>query len=113
MALGADGPTLAECGGNGLAHTRGDPGSIETGCVRNSGAVYVYQWTCADALDCAWQASGYVKAINPGVGDYFGNMIALSGCENDGGAGSAIGNSCNENKTVSDCKINSGTVYTY
>jgi hypothetical protein len=58
--------------------------------VRNAGAVYVFSRTGA-----TWTQQAYVKASNPGVDDFFGQSVAISGdtivVGADGEASSATG----------------------
>ncbi len=42
--------------------------------VQNSGAVYVF----ACNTDGVWSQQAYIKASNPGIGDYFGNSVGLN-----------------------------------
>jgi hypothetical protein len=74
VALSADGSTLAvgapfESGG-----AAGVNGNADDDSVYAAGAVYVYT-----REDGGWRQEAYLKASNPGQGDYFGFVVALSG----------------------------------
>ncbi|HWO17361.1 MAG TPA: integrin, partial [Kofleriaceae bacterium] len=73
VALSLDGATLA-VGANGEASAAsGVGGNQDDNSAQYAGAVYVFERS-----GTTWSQQAYVKASNTGVGDYFGQSVALS-----------------------------------
>ena len=74
VALSADGSTLA-VGANGEASAAtGIDGNQADNSAVQAGAAYVFTRS-----GTTWSQQAYVKASNPGTGDFFGFSVALSG----------------------------------
>lgn len=73
LALSTDGATLAVGASLDDDDSTGSNGNPATHAI-NSGAVYVFQRTGS-----TWSQQAYLKASNPGAGDQFGYLVALSG----------------------------------
>lgn len=81
-ALSADGNTLAiGAPGEGSSAT-GVGGNQADNSMPNSGAVYIFRRVAG-----VWSQEAYIKASNPGPGDYFGAVVSLS----DDGNSLAVG----------------------
>jgi len=73
VALSADGATLAVGARKEASAATGIGGNQDDNTAGDAGAVYVYTRS-----GTTWSQEAYVKASNPGAGDYFGNSVALS-----------------------------------
>lgn len=74
VALSADGQTLAVgATGESSALSGGDIAAQINNGAPNAGAVYVFTREGG-----TWAQQAYIKAFNPGAGDYFGQSVALS-----------------------------------
>jgi hypothetical protein len=72
-AISADGNTIAIGAPHESSGAKGINGNQNDHSVYSSGAVYVFRRT-----GTTWAQQAYVKASNPGQGDNFGSMVALS-----------------------------------
>jgi hypothetical protein len=73
VALSSDGYTLAVGARNESSNASGIGGDQTNDSISGSGAVYVFSRS-----GTAWSQQAYVKASNPGAGDFFGDAVALS-----------------------------------
>ncbi len=80
VALSDDGNTLAlgsideDCLCGGIVHAPSDAGSTDQKSDQSAGAVAVFARSGG-----TWAQQAYIKASNPGEGDWFGVRLALSG----------------------------------
>lgn len=109
IAISGDGMTLA------VAANLEDSGTVGTSSTPNeaaadAGAVYVYT-----NVSGAWVQQAYVKASNPGAGDFFGASIALSADGNTLAVGSHSEDSSTvgTNPSFNDLAANTGAVYVF
>lgn len=111
VAISADGDTLAigAIGEDGDA--AGIDGDQSDSAILDAGAVYVFV-----REDGVWAQQAYVKASNPGSGDYFGQSIRLSADGNTMAVGAATEDSgatgVNGDQT-GDATMDSGAVYVF
>ena len=75
VALSGDGNTMAVGAPNESSSAKGINGNQNDTSVYSAGAVYVFT---RRGSGTAWSQQAYVKASNPGVGDEFGHVVALS-----------------------------------
>lgn len=73
LCLSADGNTLAVGAAGDSGNAKGVNGPRDPDPLGDSGAAYVFVRNGAE-----WTQQAYVKASNPGQGDYFGFSVALS-----------------------------------
>jgi hypothetical protein len=73
VAMSADGSTLAVSAAGESSEASGIGGEQGSNGLPSSGAVYVFR-----RMAGAWAQEAYVKASNPGFGDFFGSSLALS-----------------------------------
>ncbi len=74
VALSSDGATLAVGAGSEDSAATGVGGDQASNAADGAGAVYVFTRN-----GTTWNQQAYVKASNPGAGDFFGYSVALSG----------------------------------
>ena len=109
VALSADGDTLAVGAINEDTSGAG-VGSPSDEALADSGAAYVFVRAGA-----VWTFQSFFKASNPGVNDFFGRSVALSGdgntlavgAQREGSSGTGVGSVPNEGASES------GAVYVY
>ena len=75
VAMSANGLTLAVGAPDEGSASKGVNGNQNDTSMSGSGAVYVF--TRPNAAG-AWTQQAYIKASNPGMGDAFGHIVALS-----------------------------------
>jgi len=74
LSLSNDGSLLAVGARNEDSNSAGINGDESNNSSQNSGAVYVFT-----RVGGVWSQEAYIKALNPGVDDFFGRSISLSG----------------------------------
>jgi len=109
IAISGDGKTLAVAANLEDSGTSGTT-STANEAASDAGAVYVY--TNASG---SWAQQAYIKASNPGAGDFFGASIALSADGNTlaVGANSEDSNTVGTNASFNDLAASAGAVYVF
>jgi hypothetical protein len=109
LSVALSGDTLAVAANNEDSAAQGIGGNQADNTAMDSGAVYVFRRSGA-----VWAQEAYVKASNTGVGDNFGDRVALSGDVLAVGAGSEDGASRGINgDQSSNSALTSGAVYVF
>ncbi len=110
LAMSDDGNTLAVSAITEDSGSPGIDGDQSDNSERSAGAVYLFR-----RAGGAWTQEAYIKASNPGGGDYFGYSLGLSAAGNRLAAGSydEDGSLAGTNEQQDDDVFGTGAVYVF
>lgn len=111
LSLSSDGTTLAVGADGEASAAAGVNGNQASDTLPNAGATYVFRRT-----GTTWAQVAYLKASNPGSGDFFGGAVSLDGTGTTLAVGAWLEDSSSlgvNGNQADEFAVNSGAVYVF